>query len=92
MKTFKVIQLFRKAGLWNYCLVMFKRAETLDKYYRVYEFAINEKLQGKYGYIRRTLESDQVQALLPKPSRTYEGWDVHSIKWVIQEMEREIWV
>ena len=48
--------------------------------------------EGKYGYIPRSLQSAEVQKILPQPSATYEGWDVQSLKWVIQEMEREVYV
>ncbi len=73
-------------------MVLFKRAETLDLYYRIYKIVQVEKKKGVYGYIPRSLQNEDMQALLPRPSRDYEGWDVHSIKWVIQEMEREVWV
>ena len=92
MKTFQAIQLLKQAGLWKYCLVLFKRAETLDNYCSIYELVQREKAKGKYGYIPRSLHLTEVQKLLPQPSNTYEGWDVQPIKWVIQEMEREVYV
>ena len=92
MKTHQIIKLLKSADLWKYCMVLFKRAETLDMYYRIYAKVQEEKKNGTYGYIPRSLQNEDVQALLPRSTRQYEGWDVQSIKWVIQEMEREVYV
>lgn len=92
MKTFEIIRLLIKADLWKYCQVLFKRAETLNRYYRIYECILFHEPLRSRGYIRRSLEYEDIKVLLPKPNRKEEGWDVQSIKWVIQEMEREIWV
>lgn len=49
MKTYQIIHLLQLADLWKYCMVLFKRAETLDLYYRIYKIVQVEKKKGVYG-------------------------------------------
>ena len=92
MKTAEIIEKLIAADLWKYCLVMFKRAETLDKYYRIYKLIRTKYPDREYGYLRKALNDDDIRAAIGFDKLGALLWSLQDVYWLIQEMERNIWV
>ena len=91
MKTVEIIDKLIAADLWKYCLVMFKRADTLDKYYRVYKLIRSKYPNRVYGYLRKALNDKEIRAEIGYDKFDAVLWSIQDIYWAIQEMERTIW-
>ena len=56
MKTvYDLLTEFKSAHLWKGALIVFPRAETLEKYFRVYSMVLSLEPERKYGYRKRIL-------------------------------------
>lgn len=91
MKTKEIIAKLIEADLWKYCQVLFKRAETLNKDYRVYTLIRKKYPVRKYGYLRKALQDREITAIIGYDKFGALKWSLDEIYWVIQEMEREVY-
>ena len=58
MKTiFTIIRNLKRLGVWEDVLLLAARLSTLDRYYDVYAFIIENEPERKYGYIPRILNN-----------------------------------
>lgn len=91
MKMYELICDLKRLGYWKPLLCK-ECMRTLDRYCSIYELILRYEPERKYGYIRRLFKRADFAALIPKDRYGAFRWDSSTIKWIIREMEREVWV
>ena len=90
MSTYEFIRRVKteQPWIWNGCMILFERANTLDLYFRVYEKILECEPERSRGYRKRLLCNSQITSLLPPPN----NWDESNINWVIWTMEAPLFL
>ena len=62
--TYEFILRAKQAQCWEGCMCLFPQAETLERYFQVYELALQLEPDKKRGYLRRLLMNPTIAHLL----------------------------
>ena len=81
--TYEFILRLKQAQCWEGCKCLFPRAETLERYFQVYELALQLEPDKKRGYQSRLLANPEIRHLLGQP-------DLSLLKWAFFEMKKPV--